>query len=236
MPGVQADHDQGNWLPLQHDLEILELARLGGSDVVVTEPLLLQKLPKLRKVRFEECSQLSISLPPSVTEFTGLYAHRESTYIFLEDGLPSLCRLDIHGCPSWSSLYKLFFQHLRPGSLQELIMRPSLADYHWRQLLDGGFLDSLHTLEVWQGLVVDDELLTIAARCSKLTRLRVTFCYGVTGVGLKAMLQKEGAKLQELDIRDCPNIGRDAIDFALRRGVKVSWGSQAALKGRIVRY
>ena len=67
----------------------------------------------------------------------------------------------------------------------------------------------------------DVEVEALARRCPNLVELDVSCCPNITGVGVKAIVSKEGKRLERLNLTHCVGVSADAVQWARERGVQV---------------
>ena len=89
-------------------------------------------------------------------------------------------------------------------------------------LVECGYLENIIELKV-MCLRIDDRVATILA--NRLHRLRFLDLglTRVTGVGVKALVLKNGCKLERLGLNHCQSVGIDAVEWARAQGVDVSF-------------
>ena len=69
--------------------------------------------------------------------------------------------------------------------------------------------------------VNDDVAEKLALHLPSLTTLDLSHTR-VTGIGVKALVEKPGSKLKLLNLNHCRDVGRDAVEYARSRGINVS--------------
>ena len=104
-------------------------------------------------------------------------------------------------------------------------------------LFEVGLLDNLSTLIASRVTKANDHVAElIAQRLQRLTVLDLSHT-GVTGVGVKALVLKQGVKLQQLNLNHCREVSIDAVEFARSQGIHVDFFFPDNLKyGKRIRY
>lgn len=123
---------------------------------------------------------------------------------------PSLLERLLRG--SKLGLTKLAISHV-PGSYGTVLT----------DCLNDGLLENLVELDVAGKEVGDEEMELLAERAPKLKRLDVS-CTKVSGVGVKALVTKEGTSLKWLCLKHCASVSLDAVTMAKVAGIFVEYG------------
>lgn len=105
-----------------------------------------------------------------------------------------------------------------------------------RALWANGQLRRLSHFQLQCQSLDDDTLESLARDCPCLESVDVSGCCNITGVGVKALVTKQGTKLARLDVTSCAKIGFDAIEWARSQGVQVVAQAKEGRAGRKVRY
>ena len=113
------------------------------------------------------------------------------------------------------------------GNLQKLDITACaiLTPEDLKQLAISGYLSGIVELVLPATLVNDEALETLAAHLHCLTRLDLKLT-PVTGVGIKALTNKPGSKLEWLNLNHCQDVGVDAVEYARSQGIEVSFKFQ----------
>jgi hypothetical protein len=113
------------------------------------------------------------------------------------------------------------------GRLKELaVTTATYNEYHMLgELLSQGYLCDLQSFQVVGSQLNDAFFCSLAESCPELTELVIPRTPWITGVAVKALAtMKKGKQITYLDLQQCPEVGRDAIDFAASRGIRVAYG------------
>ena len=87
-------------------------------------------------------------------------------------------------------------------------------------LIDSGYLTNIVDLTM-MGVPVDDYIMELlATKSNALRSLNVTHTE-ITGVGVKAIVLKEGCKLEQLNLKGCNCINFDVVEWARTQGVSI---------------
>ena len=89
-------------------------------------------------------------------------------------------------------------------------------------LCTSGYLDGIVDLRLAYSDVDDQTAETLAVSCPKLRRLSLA-CTKITGVGVKALVQKSHGAFEELFINHCAGVSIDAVAYAKAHGINVSF-------------
>ena len=107
--------------------------------------------------------------------------------------------------------------------LLDITSCPGISSEDMKRLTTLGYFSRLEELHIADNAHVDDDLAEfLAANLSFLRVLNIS-CTGVTGVGVKALVEKPGTKLQRLYLRLCHSVSIDAVEYARSRGVWVKF-------------
>jgi hypothetical protein len=88
-------------------------------------------------------------------------------------------------------------------------------------LLRGGFLTNVTQFSLGELIDLNDDVFElIAATVLRLESL-ITTGAAITGVGVKALVERHADTLRFLRLDDCAAIGEDAIEYARAKGVEV---------------
>lgn len=99
-----------------------------------------------------------------------------------------------------------------------------------------GVLDEVVDLDLSATHVTDEAIETLTPTLRKLRYISLDTT-NITGIAVKALILKPGAKLEYLSISECDRISADAMAFARRQtGLTLRSGSISAANGRKVRY
>ncbi|KAL8957224.1 MAG: hypothetical protein Q9193_005447 [Seirophora villosa] len=105
------------------------------------------------------------------------------------------------------------------------LRRLSLPHAIWLDLdilVRSGMLDPIVDLDLSGTPVTDEIIESLAPRARQLRSIRLVSTR-ITGISVKALVARSDCQLLHLDVRDCPNISKDAIDLARKKvGLKVS--------------
>lgn len=132
-------------------------------------------------------------------------------------------------------------RHLRPEVLHALmengtdkLRKCHLAGFDSREqlpsLIASGCLSGVVDLRLSNAELTDSIAESIAKCCPRLRSFEASHNPKLTGVGVKALLLKEGEKLVKLDIDRCGGIGIDAVEFARSMGAEVKFSLADNLK------
>ena len=117
------------------------------------------------------------------------------------------------------------------SKLQKLDLLDSPVDpLETASLLVDGHLSELSELSLTNGDVTDTLAVLIAKHCPKLQRFEASYNSKLTGVGVKALVLKEGATLRSLDLVHCSGVSADAVEWARDKGVEVRFSFPDNLK------
>lgn len=110
------------------------------------------------------------------------------------------------------------------GNLTSLDMTSctELSSEEMRRLASSGYFSKLEELHIPRTQVDDDLAKVLAANLSYLRVLNLSYTR-VTGVGVKALVEKPGTKLQRLYLQHCVSVGMDAVEYARSCGVWVKF-------------
>jgi hypothetical protein len=124
--------------------------------------------------------------------------------------------LGVHGLRSFLSANK--------GNLTALDLKfcNKLNHQDFLTLIGEGYFNAITDLSLIACAFKDDTALLLAAASTDLIHVDLSSTK-VTGVGVKALVQKPGCKLQTLKVNNCQAIGKDAVEFARDSGVDVEF-------------
>lgn len=91
-----------------------------------------------------------------------------------------------------------------------------------RDLATSGSLAGITELGLSTSCLDDSVAGDLAANLPCLTRLNAS-ATAITGVGIKALVDKPGSKLEKLNVDDCRGVGVDAVEYARSHGIQVSF-------------
>ncbi len=112
-----------------------------------------------------------------------------------------------------------------------LVKNRQVVSDGWKHLEDADAIPDVGAVTIsWARWAAERDAIKHAA---KDLGVRLPNTVPIMGVGVKARVLKQGKKLVELDLRDCPKVGADAVKWARERGVRVNVQSQE--KGKRVR-
>ncbi|MCJ1245885.1 hypothetical protein MMC30_003089 [Trapelia coarctata] len=125
-------------------------------------------------------------------------------------------------------------RHLRPEVLHALIENGAeklrkchLSDFDCRvevpPLITSGYLSEVVDLRLSNADLTDSIAQAIAKHCPRLQKFEASHNSKLTGVGVKALMLKEGDKLVKLKIDHCVGVGVDAVEFARSMGAEVKF-------------
>ena len=89
-------------------------------------------------------------------------------------------------------------------------------------LVECGYLENVVELRMISLRIDDSVAAMLAKRSHKLRSLDLRLTR-VTGVGVKALVLKNGCKLERLGLNHCQSVGIDAVEWARKQGVDVSF-------------
>ena len=84
-----------------------------------------------------------------------------------------------------------------------------------------GSMSELTDLRLTFEGVTDKLAVIIAKHCPKLQTFDASYNTKLTGVGVKALVLKEGPLLRSLDLTHCSGVSADAVTWARDKGVEV---------------
>ena len=128
-----------------------------------------------------------------------------------------------HGINSIHALYTLLSPN--KGNLIELDMTSctEITSDHLMVLASTGYFSRIEKLYLPKSQVNDDVAEALATNLPYLRILNVSQTK-ITGVGIKSLVEKPGAKLQRLYLEHCESVGIDAVEYARARGIRVKFG------------
>ncbi|MCJ1415489.1 hypothetical protein MMC32_001821 [Xylographa parallela] len=106
------------------------------------------------------------------------------------------------------------------NKLQKLDLRDFDASLGITALISEGHLAEVTDLRLSNADVSDDLAGLVARCCPKLRGFDASYNMKLTGVGVKALVLKEGG-LQRLNLNHCVGVGSDAVEYARGKGVVV---------------
>ena len=151
-----------------------------------------------------------------------------ATTIALEhpNELPKLTRFSARLVPLLS--LDMLCSFLRPniGNLRSLDLDgcQTIISSEYKVFIESGFLNSVTELRLGSPHVNDEVAELLAAKCFDLKSLYLRFAT-LTGVGVKALALKGGVRLEFLFMVLCAGVHRDAIDYAIAKGIHVKYGN-----------
>ncbi|MCJ1381933.1 hypothetical protein MMC17_005045 [Xylographa soralifera] len=104
--------------------------------------------------------------------------------------------------------------------LQKLDLRDFDASLGIAALINEGHLAEVTDLRLSNADVSDDLVGLVARCCPKLRDFDASYNMKLTGVGVKALVLKEGG-IQRLNLDHCVGVGSDAVEYARAKGVVV---------------
>lgn len=127
------------------------------------------------------------------------------------------------------------------GSGKNKLRKLDLRDHDVRLgiavLLTEGHLSEVVDLRFSNAHISDHLAVSIARCCPKLTSFDASYNLKLTGVGVKALVLKEGEPLRRLGLDHCAGVGPDAVEWARGKGVDVGFTFPDTLKhGQRVRH
>ena len=141
---------------------------------------------------------------------------------------PQLLQLTLHLAVHVCSLHAAWLDWLSDslGSLRSL--RISDWDRSWH----GSIVERLEKLEPLMALkhlelescgLDDEDLAGIATQCPNLVDLDVSKNDNITGVGLKALVNRLSKTIKSIYLISCERVGHDAVEWARSKGVRVRY-------------
>lgn len=137
--------------------------------------------------------------------------------------------------PHLTSLQVAFCHHLKISGLKSFLSANKgnltvlnlqfcnkLTQLDFLTLISEGFFNAITDLNL-EGCAIKDELAPVLAAASPGLIYVDISSTKVTGVGVKALVQKSGCKLQTLKMNSCLAICKDAADFARDSGIEVEF-------------
>ena len=124
--------------------------------------------------------------------------------------------------------------HLNPEVLHALVERGAeklrkchLSDFDSRvelpSIITSSYLSEVTDLRLSNVNLTNSLAELIAKHCPRLISFEASRNEKLTGVGVKALVLKEGDKLVRLKIDHCISVGIDAVEFARSMGVDVKF-------------
>ncbi|MCJ1322703.1 hypothetical protein MMC15_008052 [Xylographa vitiligo] len=121
------------------------------------------------------------------------------------------------------------------NKLQKLDLRDFDTSLGIAALINEGHLAEVTDLRLSNADVSDDLAGLVARSCPKLKAFDASYNMKLTGVGVKALVLKEGG-IQRLNLDHCVGVGSDAVEYARGKGVVVQFTFPDILKsGKRVR-
>ncbi|MCJ1476412.1 hypothetical protein MMC13_005078 [Lambiella insularis] len=122
------------------------------------------------------------------------------------------------------------------NKLQKLDLRDHDSRLGIAALISEGHLSEVEELRL-SDVDLSDQLAELIARsCPRLKSFDASYNLKLTGVGVKALVLKEGEALKRLELDHCAGVGIDAVEFARAKGVVVGFTFPDNLKyGRRLR-
>jgi hypothetical protein len=212
------------------NLDTLRLTRLelgGLGEDVETSPATLTRL------EFRECTFLDRpEIPPNLLElgmpkcdFLGRFGLRDKV-----SGLQHLEQLNLFlpmmAIQASGLLLKL--AHARQLQMLQLDLGPDT----WEEsLFDQLDLPKLRVLRLRSQALNNIDSQALVTRLPSLERLHLENAK-ITGAFLAPFLRRRNSKLKVVHLLDCPNVSRDVVDFARRRGVDITFSSTPDVQGQ----
>ncbi|MCJ1281109.1 hypothetical protein MMC26_000427 [Xylographa opegraphella] len=106
--------------------------------------------------------------------------------------------------------------------LQKLDLRDFDASPGITEFINEGHLAEVTDLRLSNADVSDELAALVASNCPKLKAFDVSYNMKLTGVGVKALVLKEGG-IQKLNLDHCVGVGCDAVEYARGKGVAVQF-------------
>ena len=121
------------------------------------------------------------------------------------------------------------------NKLQKLDLRDHDASLGIAAIVSEGHLTEVTELRL-SNADVSDELVALVARCCpKLESFDASYNMKLTGVGVKALVLKEGG-IRRLNLDHCVGVGSDAVEYARGKGAVVQFTFPDSVKsGKRVR-
>ena len=201
-----------------NQLQSLNLAKLS----LVVFPTLPSSLQKLVMISCFSCDFDSTASQANI----------------INNNLTNLTRLFLGGHP-----YSLELDHLQmllepnKGNIEELELEAcnGLDPAGLISLGESGYLKKIVSLKLGQEDFDDRCLKSLVEHVPRLRKIALMNAE-ITGVGVKAVVQKPQDKLEHLILRNCYQVSPDAVEYARARGVKVDcYFPDASRKGKRVR-
>ncbi|MCJ1234631.1 hypothetical protein MMC14_002592 [Varicellaria rhodocarpa] len=108
------------------------------------------------------------------------------------------------------------------GKLTKLDIGGATFNIDVSELITAGYLAEVTELRLRNRLVNDTVAKKLALNLPKLKILDVSLTE-ITGVGVKALCLKKGARLEKLNLDHCEKVSVDAVEWARKRGVEVQY-------------
>ena len=116
--------------------------------------------------------------------------------------------------------------------LQLEVLLPAYSEYGptvFQPLIASGVLSELTVLNLVSLPVSDDVARLLAENMPRLRTLSLDRSY-ITGIGVKALVLKQGDKLETLSVRECTKLSHDAVKWARSKGISIISGSSDNIK------
>ena len=203
------------------------LTHLESLDIVAFMFEYLPPLPSsLRSLHLGDCSYMDFSDERS--QFSIAAANLGNLQAFSISGDPlkfAFRDMETLLQPSISKLKRLVFRNLQRCS------SVGNDDYGIYELLSAGHFQDLRYLDLSRSTAVGKTGEMIATKFPSLVYLDLSYT-PVSGVGVKALVMKEGEKLEKLVLQHCKNVSVDAVDYARAMGVNVVYNFPENVKYR----
>lgn len=98
-------------------------------------------------------------------------------------------------------------------------------------IINAGFLSEVIDLRLSNAELTNSIAEAVAKHCPRLQIFDASHNEKLTGVGIKALMLKEGDKLARLKIDHCVAVGIDAVEFARSMGAEVKFSLADNSKG-----
>ena len=190
------------------------LTHLEDLDIAGTLLLFLPPLPiSLRSLDLTNCHKMDFSCMKS----------QQSIWA---GNLTNLCSLSISRVLGFDFIDLDTLLIPSKGKLKRLAVGDM---YDHRFNLVENHLQELHQLNLSKLDISDETAELIAERSPRLKILDLSYT-AISGVGVKALVLKDGDKLEKLNLQHCISVSSDAVDYARANGVDVIFNFPDQLK------
>lgn len=210
-----------NWRwaePKEEDLDFSVIPKLQSLDITNGHDIAFPRLPpSLRALYLSSC------IPSPLLDDLS-FAN------VMDSSLPEMQRLSLSNYHSMEPTRLLELLSSGKGKLEMLNLKNcNLQARDISSLIRDGFLNNVIQLSL-AGLPVNDKCVELlATNLHHLKSLDLAYTR-VTGVGVKALVQRPSAKLERLDLMQCSSVSFDAVTFARSHGIQVTYCFPEPLK------